>query len=134
MFVLPALLGYDIFLPLTLRESSQRIKAMEKVGFGRWCVTFPFRPRLIKKRCIVHTHPSSFNFRRYTMKFAKNMGTLDRVLRIIVAIIFGYLYFSGTVSGAFGIILLVLGIVFLLTSFVSFCPLYLPFKISTLKK
>jgi hypothetical protein len=68
------------------------------------------------------------------MKFNKNMGITDRAIRIIAAIIFGYLYFSGTVTGALGIILLVLGIIFILTSLVSFCPLYLPFKLSTVKK
>lgn len=68
------------------------------------------------------------------MKFNKNMGRADRVIRILAAAIFGYLYFSGIVSGALGIILLVLGIIFVLTSLVSFCPLYLPFKFSTVKK
>ncbi len=68
------------------------------------------------------------------MKFNKNMGLTDRILRIVAAILFGYLYISGTVTGVLGIILLVLGIVFILTSLVSFCPLYLPFKFSTLKK
>jgi hypothetical protein len=63
----------------------------------------------------------------------KNMGTIDRIIRIALAILFAVLYFSGTVSGGWGIVLLVLGIVFLLTSFVSFCPLYVPFKISTRK-
>ncbi len=67
------------------------------------------------------------------MKFNKNMGSTDRILRVVVALVFAYLYFSGTVAGTFGIILLVLGVVFLLTSFVSFCPLYLPFKIKTNK-
>jgi hypothetical protein len=67
------------------------------------------------------------------MKFNKNMGSTDRIIRVVVALIFGYLYFSGTVAGTLGIILLVLGVVFLLTSFVSFCPLYLPFKIKTNK-
>ena len=68
------------------------------------------------------------------MEFKKNMGVFDRGLRVVAAIVFGYLYFSGTVAGTLGIVLLVLGVVFLLTSFVSFCPLYLPFKLSTLKK
>ncbi len=68
------------------------------------------------------------------MKFNKNMGIADRVIRFTAAIIFGYLYFSGTVTGALGIILLVLGIIFVLTSLVSFCPLYLPFKFSTASK
>ena len=64
----------------------------------------------------------------------RNMSNLDRIIRVVVALIFAYLYFSGTVTGALGIILLVLGVVFVLTSFVAFCPLYLPFKFSTHKE
>lgn len=63
----------------------------------------------------------------------KNMGNIDRSIRVLAAIIFAVLYFSGTVGGTLGIVLLVLGAVFLLTSLVSFCPLYVPFKISTRK-
>ena len=65
------------------------------------------------------------------MKFNKNMGNTDRTIRLIVAAIFAVLYFTGTVSGAFGIVLLVLAIVFTLTSAITFCPLYLPFGLST---
>ncbi|MCB0602077.1 MAG: DUF2892 domain-containing protein [Saprospiraceae bacterium] len=61
----------------------------------------------------------------------KNMGSTDRIIRVIVAIAFGLLYFTHTVTGTFGVVLLVLGIVFLLTSIVSFCPLYFPFGLST---
>ena len=64
----------------------------------------------------------------------RNMSNLDRILRVVVAAIFAYLYFSGTVTGALGIILLVLGVVFVLTSVIAFCPLYLPFKFSTHKE
>jgi hypothetical protein len=64
----------------------------------------------------------------------KNMGSADKIIRVIIAIIFSVLYFTQTVTGTFGIILLVLGGVFLLTSVVSFCPLYLPFGINTCKK
>jgi len=63
----------------------------------------------------------------------RNMSNADRIIRVFLAAVFAYLYFSGTVTGAFGVILLVLGAVFLLTSTISFCPLYLPFKISTYK-
>ena len=63
----------------------------------------------------------------------KNMGLADKTIRIIVAVVFAVLYFTGIVPGAFGIVLLILGGVFLLTSFVSFCPLYAPFGISTCK-
>jgi hypothetical protein len=65
------------------------------------------------------------------MNFKPNMGNTDRILRVVVALVFAGLYFTGTVSGTAGMILLALGVIFLLTSFVSFCPLYLPFKIST---
>jgi len=61
----------------------------------------------------------------------KNMGNADRVIRFILAAIIGVLYFTGTVSGTLGIVLLVLAAVFVLTSFISFCPLYAPFGLST---
>ncbi len=64
----------------------------------------------------------------------KNMGSLDRIIRVVLAVVFGYLYFTGTVSGVLGIILLVLGVVFLVTSLIGTCPLYIPFKFSTDKK
>jgi hypothetical protein len=60
-----------------------------------------------------------------------NMGTTDRFIRVILALVFTALYFSGTVTGVFGILLLVFAGVFLLTSIVSICPLYLPFNFST---
>ncbi|HMR43785.1 MAG TPA: DUF2892 domain-containing protein [Saprospiraceae bacterium] len=61
------------------------------------------------------------------------MGSTDKIVRIILAVVFAALYFTGTVSGTFGLVLLILGAVFLLTSVVSFCPLYAPFGISTCK-
>ena len=54
----------------------------------------------------------------------KNMGSADRMIRIILAAIFAVLYFTGTVPGTLGLVLVILGAVFLLTSLVSFCPLY----------
>jgi len=63
----------------------------------------------------------------------RNMSNTDRIFRVLVAALFAYLYFSGTVTGGLGIVLLVLGGVFLLTSIVAFCPLYLPFKFSSFK-
>ena len=59
------------------------------------------------------------------------MGGTDRVIRIILALVFGILYFTGTVTGTVGIVLLALGGIFILTSLVSFCPLYAPFGLST---
>ncbi len=63
----------------------------------------------------------------------QNMGNTDRTIRIVVALIFAVLYFTGVVGGTLGIVLLVLAVVFAATSFMKFCPLYLPFKISTKK-
>lgn len=64
----------------------------------------------------------------------KNMGTIDKAIRILIAIVIGVLYFTNTISGTMAIILGILAIAFVLTSFMSFCPLYLPFGINTLKK
>lgn len=64
----------------------------------------------------------------------KNMGVTDKVIRIVLAIAFITLYFTNTVTGVWGIVLLILAAIFLLTSFVSFCPLYLPFGLSTCAK
>ena len=64
----------------------------------------------------------------------KNMGTADRIIRTILAIVIGILYFTNQISGTAAIILGIIAIIFLLTSFVGFCPLYAPFKISTRKK
>ena len=63
----------------------------------------------------------------------RNMSNLDRIIRVILAAVFAYLYFGGVVTGAFGIVLVVLGAVFLLTAAIGFCPLYIPFKFSTYK-
>ena len=60
-----------------------------------------------------------------------NMGSTDRIIRVLIAAVFVVLYFTGTVTGTVGLVLLVLGAVFLLTSVVSFCPLYALFGIST---
>ena len=61
----------------------------------------------------------------------RNMSNLDRVIRFVLAAVLAYLYFGGIVTGTFGIILLVVGVIFLLTSLVGFCPLYALFKLST---
>lgn len=53
-----------------------------------------------------------------------NMGTVDRIIRVLIAAVFAYLYFSGTVTGTLGLVLVILGGVFVLTSLISFCPLY----------
>lgn len=63
----------------------------------------------------------------------KNMGTIDRVVRVLIAVLIVVLYMAGYISGTLAIILLVLSAVFVVTSLVSTCPLYLPFGISTCK-
>ncbi len=63
-----------------------------------------------------------------------NMGSTDRIIRVILAVVIAALYFTNVITGLLGTILLILAFVFLLTSLVSFCPLYLPFGLSTSKK
>jgi len=63
----------------------------------------------------------------------RNLSNTDRIIRLVIAALFAYLYFSGIVTGLLGIVLLVLGGVFALTAIVAFCPLYAPFKFSTFK-
>ena len=63
-----------------------------------------------------------------------NMGSIDKIIRIIIAVAIVALFLTHVISGTLGIILLVFASIFVLTSFISFCPLYLPFGISTSKK
>ena len=63
----------------------------------------------------------------------RNLSNIDRIVRVVLAALFAYLYFGGIVTGALGIALLVVGAVFVLTAVVSFCPLYAMFKLSTFK-
>lgn len=61
----------------------------------------------------------------------KNMGLADRIIRILVALVIAVLFFTNIITGTLGIILLVLAGVFLLTSMISFCPLYTIFGVKT---
>lgn len=61
----------------------------------------------------------------------KNMGTADRIIRVIIAALFTTLYFTGILSGTLGIVLMVLSAVFVLTSLISFCPIYALFGFRT---
>jgi uncharacterized membrane protein YtjA (UPF0391 family) len=63
----------------------------------------------------------------------KNMGSADKMIRVILALVFGYLYFGGIVTGTLGLVLVIFGVVFLLTSLVSFCPLYTLIGVKTCK-
>jgi hypothetical protein len=61
----------------------------------------------------------------------KNMGKTDKTVRIILAVLIAILYFTNVISGTLGLILLALAAVFVLTSLISFCPLYAPLGINT---
>jgi hypothetical protein len=67
------------------------------------------------------------------MSLTKNMGTVDRVVRLAVAAAVALLYVTGNISGVTAIVLGVVAVVFVLTSFVSFCPLYPLLGLSTRK-
>ena len=64
----------------------------------------------------------------------KNMGIIDRTVRTLLALTIIILYFTGMINGAAAIILGVFAFIFLLTSFIGFCPLYVPLRLSTRKK
>jgi len=64
----------------------------------------------------------------------KNMGTVDRIVRVVLAALIVILYFTGVISGWLAILLGILAVVFLATSALAFCPLYVPFKFSTIEK
>lgn len=64
----------------------------------------------------------------------QNMGSADRIIRAIVAAVIAILYFQEVITGTLGIVLLIVAGIFLLTSFISFCPLYLPFGLRTNRK
>ena len=63
----------------------------------------------------------------------RNMSNIDRLIRAIIDILLVYLYIGGLVTGAFGIILVVLGVILLITSVLGFCPIYALLKFSTRK-
>lgn len=62
----------------------------------------------------------------------KNMGTIDRIIRVLLAVVVGILYLTGNISGTAAILLGVFAVIFILTAAIGFCPLYLPFNLSTI--
>ncbi|HAY33632.1 MAG TPA: DUF2892 domain-containing protein [Ignavibacteria bacterium] len=64
----------------------------------------------------------------------KNMGSSDKIIRVIIAAVIAFLYFTNVITGVLGLILLIFAAVFVLTSFISSCPLYSLLGISTAKK
>ncbi|MCU0421174.1 MAG: DUF2892 domain-containing protein [Bacteroidia bacterium] len=64
----------------------------------------------------------------------KNMGTTDRLIRFMLALLFISLFFADIITGTLGIILMAISLIFVGTSFIGFCPLYAPFKLNTIKR
>ncbi|MBF8295993.1 MAG: hypothetical protein HW389_2538 [Bacteroidetes bacterium] len=64
----------------------------------------------------------------------QNMGSVDRIVRVVFAVLVAVLYFTDSISGTVAIILGLFAVIFLATSAMGFCPLYVPFKLSTKKK
>ena len=64
----------------------------------------------------------------------KNMGSIDKGIRVVIAVVIAALYYFNIIEGTLAYVLMALALVFLLTSFISFCPLYLPFGFNTCKK
>jgi uncharacterized membrane protein len=75
-----------------------------------------------------------FKIETNKIEMKKNMGTIDKTIRILVAVVVVVLYFTHVISGVLAIILLALSAIFVVTSLISFCPLYLPLGLSTRKK
>ena len=63
----------------------------------------------------------------------QNMGTIDRIVRLIAVVVIAALYFTGQISGTLAIVLGVVAVIFLVTSLIGWCPAYLPLKLSTKK-
>lgn len=64
----------------------------------------------------------------------KNLNSVDRIVRVLIAAVIAILYLNNIISGTLGIILVSLAIIFVITSFISFCPIYAMLGISTRKK
>jgi hypothetical protein len=64
----------------------------------------------------------------------QNMGLIDKVIRILIAVVVIALYYANVISGTLAIILLILAGIFILTSLIGICPLYMPFGLNTAKK
>jgi len=62
------------------------------------------------------------------------MGHIDRIIRLVIAVVFAGLYFSGSITGTLGLVLVALSVVFVTTVLMGSCPLYVPLGISTLRK
>jgi hypothetical protein len=66
-----------------------------------------------------------------TIVMKRNMGNTDKIIRVVIAAIVAGLFYSNIITGTLGIVLLVLSVVFVITSLISFCPIYSVFGLST---
>ncbi len=64
----------------------------------------------------------------------KNMGSTDKIIRVLFAVVVAVLFYTKTVEGTLAVVLGILSTIMLATSLISFCPLYMPFGLSTRKK
>jgi len=64
----------------------------------------------------------------------KNMGSSDKLIRVLIAVVIAVLYYLGKIEGTLAIVLMAFSVIFLLTSLVSFCPLYTILGINSCKK
>jgi hypothetical protein len=67
------------------------------------------------------------------LSMTKNLGTTDRIVRSVAGIVILFLILTGALEGTTAVILGIIAVALLLTSAISFCPAYLPLKLSTLK-
>ena len=88
----------------------------------------------LSNNCYISFFETSILLYHKTNAMKKNMGNTDKIIRILVALVIILLYFTHQISGMLAIVGLILSGIFILTSFISFCPLYLPFGINTCKK
>jgi DMSO/TMAO reductase YedYZ heme-binding membrane subunit len=64
----------------------------------------------------------------------RNMGSIDRTVRLVLSVVLLVLYLTETVTGTLGLIAILIALLLAVTSFIGFCPLYLPFKFNTFRK
>jgi hypothetical protein len=99
-----------------------RLPVAKHCCYKKRCVIFYFYQSLLDEQLVI---------KHKTINMKKNMGNTDRIIQLLLAAVFIALYFTQTVTGTVGIVLLVLGIIFALTSAISFCPLYTLIGINT---
>lgn len=64
----------------------------------------------------------------------KNIGNIDRLVRIVIALVIDVLYFANVITGTLAFVLLAFALILIVTGIFRFCPLYLPFGISTIRR